>query len=159
MLVNTFITIRLSIAIRLSCFRVVSTSTTSTSYKSLPFLRFRSIFSIFFRGADRILSQNAVEDMTFVSVDRPCLFVMVRHNTFAHALQHTLHVMITEEQMSSFVGNEFDMGNFLYPTTWMQISQLTDGEQFDLIFCPPSVSCQICIHAEGYMLLNVCNGR
>ena len=31
-----------------SCFRVVSTSITSTSYKSLSVLRFRSTFSIFF---------------------------------------------------------------------------------------------------------------
>ena len=59
-----------------SCFRVVSTSITSTSYKSLSVLRFRSTFSIFFFGeADTFLPQNSVEDMTFVSVDRPCLFV------------------------------------------------------------------------------------
>ena len=49
--------------------------------------------------------------MTFASIDRPCLFVMVKRNTFAHAQQHTLHVIITEEQMSSFVGNEFDMAD------------------------------------------------
>lgn len=34
---------------------------------------------------------------------------MVKHDTFANALYYTLHVMITEEQMSSFVGNEFDV--------------------------------------------------
>ena len=88
-----------------SCFRVVSTSTTSTTYKSLSVLRFRSTFSIFFsRSWQNCLRQNAVEDMTFASVDRPCLFVMVKHSTFAHALYHTLHVMITEELMSSFLG-------------------------------------------------------
>jgi len=97
-----------------SCFRVLSTSNTSTSYKSLSVLRFRSTFFIFFRGADRILPQNAVEDMTFASDDSPCLFVMAKYNTFEHALQQTLHVMITEEQMSSFVGNEFDMQLLLF---------------------------------------------
>ena len=51
-----------------SCFRVVSSWTTSTSYKSLSVLRFRStlISPSSFRGAHRILKQKAVEDMTFV---------------------------------------------------------------------------------------------
>ena len=34
--------------VNFSCFRVVSASTTSTTYKSLSVLRFRSTFSIFF---------------------------------------------------------------------------------------------------------------
>ena len=33
----------------------------------------------FFRGADRILPESAEEDMTFASVNRPCLFAMVMH--------------------------------------------------------------------------------
>ena len=84
------------------CFRVVSTSITQISYKSLSVLRFRSTFSIFFfRGADRILPQNVVEDMTCASVDCPCLFVMVKHNTqylCARTVAYTLHVMIIREQ-------------------------------------------------------------
>ena len=58
-----------------SCFRVLSTSNTSTSYKSLSVLHFRSTFFIFFRGADRILPENTVEDMTFASDNSPCLFI------------------------------------------------------------------------------------
>ena len=58
-----------------SCFRVLSTSNTSTSYKSLSVLHFRSTFFICFCGADRILPQNAVEDMIFASDNSPCLFI------------------------------------------------------------------------------------
>ena len=48
---------------------------------------------------------------------------------------------------------------FLYPAAWNQIWSLTEGEQFDLIFCSPSVSYLICIHAAGCVQLNVCNGQ
>ena len=73
------------------CFRVLSTSNTSTSYKSLSVLRFRSTFFIFFRGADRILPQNAVEDMTFASDDSLCLFV--RANTIPLSTRCSIHCM------------------------------------------------------------------
>ena len=81
------------------------------------FCVFVPLFPSFLRRADRILPQNAVENITFASialrtadafpvvperlsddrkyvcysqaiasVDRPCLFVMVKHKTFVHAL-------------------------------------------------------------------------
>ena len=40
-----------------------------------------------------------------------------------------------------------------------KFSKLTDGEQFDLIFCSPSVSYLIWIQVARYVRLNVCNGR